>query len=169
MVRDHAVMTFADRQTPGSVYRVSVDDWATEACPHHGPSLAIARDGSYHVAWFTNGRVRRGLFYARSTDGGRTFSEPMPIGRPDRAPSHPYLIATDDALWLAWKEFDGEETSVPSMVSHNNGRTWSAPKVAAKTSDSSDLPLLATDGRNAFLSWQTKADGYRLMPLEATQ
>jgi len=169
MVRDHAVMTFADRQTPGPVYRVSVDDWATEACPHHGPSLAIARDGSYHVAWFTNGRARRGLFYARSTDGGQTFSEPMPIGRPDRAPSHPYLIATDGALWLAWKEFDGEETSVPSMVSHDNGRTWSAPKVAAKTTDSSDLPLLATDGRNAFLSWQTKADGYRLMPLEATQ
>src|SRR5262247_3051094 len=169
MVRDHAVMTFADRQTPGPVYRVSVDDWATEACPHHGPSLAIARDGSYHVAWFTNGRARRGLFYARSTDGGQTFSESMPIGRPDRAPSHPYLIATDGALWLAWKEFDGEETSVPSMVSHDNGRTWSAPKVAAKTSDSSDLPLLATDGRNAFLSWQTKADGYRLMPLEATQ
>src|SRR5882672_6437914 len=74
-VRDHAIMTFSDPITPGPAYRVSVDDWAIEVCPHHGPSLALAPDGSYHAAWFTNGSVRKGLFYARSTDQGRTFSE----------------------------------------------------------------------------------------------
>jgi len=61
-VRDHAVMTFAGPDKPGPVYRVSDDDWAIDACPHHGPSLAVTRDGTYHAAWFTSGRVRKAFF-----------------------------------------------------------------------------------------------------------
>jgi len=163
-VRDHAITTFVDRATPGPVFRVSVDDWKTDACPHQGPSLTIAPDGSYHVAWFTNGRVRRGLFYASSTDGGRTFSPPLPFGRPGA--SHPNLVATQGALWLAWKEFDGETTSVVAMVSHDSGHTWSERKPLARTADTSDHPLLVTNGRNVFLSWQTRTEGYRLIPVE---
>jgi hypothetical protein len=49
-VRDHAVMTFEAPDKPGPVYRVSDDDWAIDACPHHGPSLAVTRDGTYHAA-----------------------------------------------------------------------------------------------------------------------
>jgi hypothetical protein len=165
-VRDHAVMTFLDPQTPGPIHRISVDDWKTDVCPHHGPSLAISADGTYHVTWFTDGLARKGLFYARSSDGGATFSEPMPVGRPDHNPAHPYLIATKGALWLVWKEFDGDKTTVFAMTSRDDGRTWSAPKIAAETSDASDHPLLVTRGERVFLSWQTQAEGYRFMALE---
>jgi hypothetical protein len=135
IVRDHAITTFLDPMTPGPVHRVSVDDWRIDACPHQGPSLAIAADGSYHAVWSTSGSVRQGLFYARSTDAGASFSEPMQIGRPDRNPSRPYLLAVPGALWLAWKEFDGETTSVNTMLSRDDGRTWSQPRVIASTSD----------------------------------
>jgi hypothetical protein len=165
-VRDHAVTTFVDPQTPGPVYRVSIDDWKTDVCPHHGPSIAVSDDGAYHVSWFTNGLAHKGLFYARSPDGGRTFSDPMPVGRFDRNPSHPFLIAARNALWLVWKEFDGEKTTVPAMISRDNGSTWSTPIVVAETADESDHPLLATNGARVFLSWQTRSEGYRLIPLE---
>jgi hypothetical protein len=169
MVRDHAAVTFTDAQTPGAIRRVSVDDWKTEACPHHGPTLAIAADGSYHVAWFTNGRARKGLFYASSNNGGQTFSQPMPIGDPVRNPARPFLLAANKTLWLAWKEFDGEHTTVRLMASHDDGHTWSEPATVAQTGDASDHPLLVANGMQVFLSWQTRAEGYRLLPLEATQ
>jgi hypothetical protein len=165
-VRDHAVTTFVDPQTPGPVYRVSVDDWKTDVCPHHGPSIAVSDDGAYHVSWFTNGLAHKCLFYARSPDGGRTFSDPMPVGRFDRNPSHPFLIAARNSLWLVWKEFDGEKTTVPAMISRDNGSTWSTPIVVAETADESDHPLLAKNGARVFLSWQTRSEGYRLIPLE---
>src|SRR5712671_3338727 len=165
-VRDHAIMTFSDPITPGPAYRVSVDDWAIEVCPHHGPSLALAPDGSYHAAWFTNGSVRKGLFYARSTDEGRTFSEPMPIGRTDRNPSRPFVLAVSRVLWLAWKEFDGEETTVQVMESRDRGANWSAPTIVARTSDNSDHPLLIANGERVFLSWMTRAHGYQFISLE---
>lgn len=165
-VRDHAVMTFSDPVTPGPAYRVSVDDWAIDVCPHHGPSLALAPDRSYHVAWFTNGNIRKGLFYARSNDEGRTFSEPMPIGHPERNPSRPFVLAVSRAIWLAWKEFDGEETTVHVMRSGDGGENWTAPKAVARTNNNSDHPQLIANNERAFLSWMTRAHGYQLVSLE---
>jgi len=106
-IRDHAVVTFKDATTPGPLRRVSVDDWKLEACPHHGPSLAIAPDGSYHVAWFTDGKARKGLFYARADSADSAFGPPRAVSSPGRQPARPYLLADGRALHLVWKEFDG--------------------------------------------------------------
>jgi hypothetical protein len=165
-VRDHAITTFADPATPGDVHRVSQDDWQIAACPHHGPSLSISNAGTYHVTWYTNGKARKGLFYARSQDGGRTFSNPLPVGRPDRSPSRPNVIAGPHGTAIVWKEFDGEKTTVNLMTSHDDGLTWSKPAAVAETTDTSDHPLLVSNGQSVFLSWMTKADGYRIQPIE---
>jgi len=81
-----------DQGRPGEVRRISEDDWQIAACPHQGPSLSIGQDGTYHVVWYTNGKKRKGLFYARSKDGGKTFSEPLPVGKPGKGPSRPYVL-----------------------------------------------------------------------------
>lgn len=74
--RDHALLVFEGRGTPGPLQRVSVDDWQIDACPHHGPAVAIGGTGTIHAAWFTSGKARKGLFYARSSDGGAHFTAP---------------------------------------------------------------------------------------------
>jgi hypothetical protein len=165
-VRDHAIMTFSGPATPGEIHRVSVDDWQVSACPHQGPSLSISTAGTYHVTWYTNGRARKGLFYARSQDGGSTFSNPLPVGRADHNPSRPYVLAGPHGPVMVWKEFDGETTSLNVMTSHDDGLTWSKPTAVATTTDSSDHPLLVSDGQKVFVSWMTKADGYRIQPVE---
>ncbi len=165
-VRDHAVMTFSGLATPGEVRRVSTDDWQIAACPHHGPSLAISPPGTYHATWYTAGKTRKGLFYARSQDQGGTFSEPVRIGRSDRNPSRPYILAGPHGLLIVWKEFDGETTAVNMMASQDDGATWSTPTMLATTADTSDHPLLVSNGTQTFLSWMTKADGYRILPIE---
>lgn len=164
-VRDHATIAFTDRATPGPLRRVSDDDWAIDACPHHGPTLSIAPDGRFHAAWFTDGKVRQGLFYAHSADGGAHYSAPMPIGDPERQPARPTLLADRDTVLLAWKEFDGERSMVELMQSADGGKTWSKPVTVARTTDASDHPLLVSDATGPYLSWLTQAEGYRLLPL----
>lgn len=164
-VRDHGVITFHDPRTPGPVRRVSVDDWKIEACPHHGPSIAIAADGSYHVTWFTDGARRKGLFYARADSADTPFTSPRALSRPERQPARPYLLANGPDLHLVWKEFDGDKVAVRWQVSHDSGRRWSDPRTVAETTDASDHPLLVADKQRAYLSWLTKVEGYRLIPL----
>lgn len=166
-VRDHAVVTFDGPNTPGEIRRVSADDWVTDACPHHGPSLAIGADGTYHAAWFTQGNARKGLFYAYSRNQGRSFSAPMRLGGPDSIGSRPYVLAKDGIVYLAWKEFDGTSTKIILRKSHDAGSTWSLPSVIAQTGDNSDHPILVWDGHSAYLSWQTKTEGYRLIKLDS--
>jgi hypothetical protein len=166
-VRDHAIVTFGDPAQPGDIHRVSHDGWKTEACPHQGPSLAISAEGTYHAVWFTGGEARKGLFYARSTDGGQTFSDPMAIGAPGRNASRPYVLASASGVAIAWKEFDGEKTTVKLITSGDDGKTWSRPRVIAETPDASDHPLLVSNASEVFLSWMTKADGYHITPIDS--
>jgi hypothetical protein len=163
--RDHALTVFAGASEPGPVHRVGVDRWKIEACPHHGPSLAIGGDGTYHAAWFTGSDLRPGVFYARSVDRGRTFPAPMPVGDPSRNPTRPYVLAVRDTVWLVWKEYARGRSTVVLIASGDGGRTWSAPRVAAETTGFSDHPLLVTDGRQGYLSWLTHEHGYLLLPL----
>jgi hypothetical protein len=51
-------------------------------------------------------------------------------------------------------------------MSGDDGKTWSQPRTLASTTDSSDHPQLVSDGRQYYLSWMTKADGYHLQPIE---
>ncbi|MFA5958097.1 exo-alpha-sialidase [Hyphomicrobium sp.] len=165
-VRDHAIITFADPKTPGPLYRVSDDDAKIDACPHHGPSLAIGPDGVYHATWFALGRKLKGLYYAHSDDGGKTFSTPMRLGSSNAQTSRPYVLALGDVVYLVYKSFDGTMTTVDLMTSRDSGKTWTAPHPIAMTHDASDHPLLIANRSTAYLSWLTLKEGYRLIPLE---
>ncbi|MEW6313985.1 MAG: sialidase family protein [Pseudomonadota bacterium] len=163
-VRDHAVMELKAGATP---VRVSHDEWQVEACPHHGPALAIAADAVQHYAWFDNAPQAKGLFYAQSIDGGSLFSAPLHFGNDARQPGHADVLSLGRDVYLAWKEFDGENSTIQVMRSRDGGATWGAPQQAAATRDASDHPQLAAYGGRAFLSWNTHKEGYRLIALEA--
>ena len=165
--RDHALLTMADQGEAQPPSRVAEDRWAIDGCPHHGPSLAVSSDGTVHAAWFTQGRSRQGLFLARSTDGGATFSSPQAMGNAAQQPGRPALYAQGRAVWLVWKEFDGRYIFIKQRRSADAGQTWSPERVLGATANSADHPLLIGDGRRVYLSWLTRDEGYRLMPLEA--
>lgn len=162
-IRDHA---FTRLDGKNEIRRVSHDEWKIEACPHHGPALSVAQDGVYHFAWFDNAPQAEGLFYARSADGGRTFSKPLKFGDNAHQPGHADVLSLGSTVWLTWKEFDGEQSVLYTMLSRNGGTTWDAPRKLAATADASDHPLLVQHDGHAFLSWNTMKDGYRLMQLE---
>lgn len=130
------------------------------------PSACSRQRRRLALAWFTNGKRRKGLFYARSTDEGKSFSDPESFGDAERPPSHPHLLAAAGGLYRAWKEFDGTATSVVAQVSRDGGKSWGAAHVLASTTQASDHPLLVENKGKAYLSWLTREEGYRLIALE---
>ncbi|QWE20077.1 sialidase family protein [Polynucleobacter sp. AP-Kolm-20A-A1] len=151
------------------VRRVADDDWKTDACPHHGPTIAVSESGKFHVAWYTQGSKRSGVFYANSANQGVTYSAPIRVGAEGVNVSRPYLFAMGKQVWLAWKEFDGAHSTVYLKESGDEGKTWSSPKMILKTSGYSDHPLLIQKENDVFLSWLTRADGYQLVKVGQKQ
>jgi hypothetical protein len=163
-IRDHVLGWIGQDSAVGPVTRVAHDGWAIDACPHHGPSLAISRDGTYHAVWFTGaGPLGAGAFYARSADRGHSFSEPRRVGRPS-AQSHAVVFAEGRRVWLAWKEPASPE-GVTVFVQHSDdeGATWAPAQQVASTAGSSDHPFVIGSARGVFVSWFTAAEGYRLV------
>lgn len=165
-VRDHVILRFHASGLPGMLHRVAVDDWVTDACPHQGPSVAVSGDGAIHVVWYTEGKARQGLFYARSTDAGRDFGPPQRLGHADDLTSRPYLYARGNRVWRVWKDFDGHVTRVWMQVSHDGGRDWSTPAAIDRSTGRSDHPLLIGNAHQVFLSWLSSEHGYQLLSLE---
>ena len=165
-VRDHAIQSVSEKLQPSLVFRVSDDHWQTDVCPHQGPSLSVSDEEVLHVTWFTQGSNRKGLYYAHSLDGGRSFSEPLKIGNPEFNPSRGHVLSKGKAVWLVWKEFDGEKSSLNMMFSKDQGKSWSTKTELMTTLGYSDHPLLVQSGQQIFVSWLTRLDGYRLMLLD---
>ncbi|MDD5300273.1 MAG: sialidase family protein [Gallionella sp.] len=161
-IRDHALVKLDGKMAP---VRLSHENWNVAACPHHGPSLSIASDGIYHATWFSNAPQQHGLFYAHSTNQGKTFSSPVNFGNFEAQPAHPYVLSSGSRVYLVWKEFDGESTGIFGMHSGDSGKSWSAPEKLAATSDASDWPLLVGESNRVYLSWNTKNEGYRLIEI----
>lgn len=105
------------------------------ACPCCRPMLTLAPDGNLWAAWRKTfeGNVRD-IVLARSTDQGRTFSDPIRVNQdgwvfpacPHRGPS----VAFDrfGRLYIAWyTEGTDEQPRLLLAMSDDGGKTFSAP------------------------------------------
>jgi hypothetical protein len=164
-IRDHGLLkTQSGGKAPQS-WRVTFDDWVIEGCPEHGPAIAISNDNRYHIAWFTQGKVRQGLFYAYSDDEGHHFSQPLAFGELDHLPSHPDILLSGKQATLTWTEFDGNQTQLKVMQSNNYGETWLPAKSISTVSADADFPFLLSNNQGIFISWNSKTEGYKLIPV----
>jgi hypothetical protein len=162
-IRDHVL---AKLDGKNEMRRVSHDEWKIEACPHHGPALSIALDNVYHLAWFDNAPKAHGLFYAQSRDEGQTFSAQLHFGDDAHQAGHPDVLSLGREVFLVWKEFDGEASSVRMIHSRDGGTSWSQLRSVAVTHDASDHPQLISHNGKVWLSWNSKQEGYHLIALE---
>jgi hypothetical protein len=164
--RDHGLIETSMDGRESTTKRATFDQWRIEACPEHGPSLAIASDNRFHITWFTQGSVRQGIFYAYSADYGNHFSAPLQLGAPGKLASHPDVITDNQRVILVWLEFNGEKTELLSMQSKNGGQSWQAPKTLAATNSANNYPYLLKSDAGIFVSWNSLNEGYRLLTID---
>ncbi len=162
-IRDHVLLQPA---APGTAppRRVTFDDWQVPICPTQGPALAIGADGRYHLAWFTLGQ-RRGLFYAYTKDAGESFSTPLLFGDPSTHAMNPRVAVSGAMVTLAWQAFSEGRIRILARRSADGGDTWTAPREVASTAGAADRAELITGPEGSFVSWSTRAEGYRLLPV----
>ena len=165
-VRDHALIRMQNDGQWSKAQRVLRDQWQIDACPEHGPALSIGQQERAHLAWFTLGPTRKGIYYAYSDDYGKSLSSPISLGNKKKLPSHPDVMAVGDRVVLAWQEFDGSETSVVIKQSNDRGATWSMDTQVLNARGKTGFPDLVKQGEAVYLSWLTKNEGHKFIRIQ---
>jgi hypothetical protein len=138
----------------------------SEGSPARGPALAVAADGTLHVAWAVGESATANIQLASSTDGGASFSSPRgaceSVGHSD-APK--LAVTPDGALHLAYAQSDAGPGRSYHIRHARQGsgaaRFGSCKRVPAPVGEplaSAHYPQLSQDARGRlYLSWE----GYR--------
>lgn len=140
---------------------------------HNGSlDLARGRRGELYAAWT---EYEGALWFRRSTNGGRSFSDPVrlvrgdeprpvsalgPVHGPGRVFAHgpargPALaVAGDETIYLAWTVGEDPAADLRLAKSDDGGRSFTEPRVVHASDGHADAPQLVVDGRGTIhLVW----------------
>ncbi|BAL24364.1 hypothetical protein AZKH_2051 [Azoarcus sp. KH32C] len=154
--RDHALVKLGPDGAPGKVQRATFDHWRIDACPHHGPSLAVSSSGARHAVWFNEKDGEGRVFYGRLEDG--KVEGQRTVGG-ERA-AHADIAASGRRIAIVWKEFDGVRTHLRAEVSDDDGATFHAVALAS-TEGASDQPRVIRRGDDLLAFWRTDKEGMK--------
>ena len=119
------------------------------------PDIAIDRSDSINIVWQDTGPGRSVAMFTRSTDSGRSFSEPLPISSGPGNATEPH-IAADAAgrLHAAWVDSSVGDHQIFYSRSTDNGATWStAVNVSSLPGASTHKPALLVFDDTVFLAY----------------
>ncbi len=128
---------------------------------HNGSlDLALGPEGTIHAAWTV---YEGGLFVARSTDRGQSFSEPLRVtsggdAEPARGPS--LAVGPDGAVHLAWGVGGEPAPDLRYAVSRDTGRSFREARALFPGPGHADAPkLVAGDDGTLHLAWSLAPEG----------
>jgi hypothetical protein len=152
-----AVPVRVDNDDPGAAYSAY-------------PQIAMG-GGVVHVTWEdsrgdgTGTREASDIYYARSDDGGRSFSGELRLdgGEADGQSDSfsPALAVEDDVVYVVWHDarnsVDGSARDVYLNVSRTGGAIWRSEALRADTDDpgaaDSQYPVVTVLGGTATVAW----------------
>ena len=82
-IRDHGLAPLGGIADGAEPPKGSDDRWQVDACPHHGPALAVDEAGTRHATWFNVKDDEGRVFYGRI--GVNTVEGQIPVGGPRAA------------------------------------------------------------------------------------
>jgi hypothetical protein len=154
-VRDHGFAVLAS-QGSGQVARATFDDWHIDACPHHGPGLALAADDGFHAVWF--GIRKQGaedvaaVRYARLRPDGNPQLDTVRV-LPDERAEHADVLAWGDRVAVVWRSVDGTRSTLKAWLSTDSGQTFRLAVLGSVMGDN-DHPRLAQQGGQMVAVWR---------------
>ena len=135
--------------------RISNDNWVINGCPHTGPSMTENRAG-LHFAWFTGGS-RKGSYYTRSVDNGKSFKEHDQVSL---LGSHPQLAAlSNGALAIVWDETvsrDGKFNKRIGMQVRGNEGTAAPREFITPDSSIASYPVITSVNNHIIVAYAMK-------------
>jgi hypothetical protein len=161
-------------QKAGSIYYLSSSDtgatWSVpakvsgngSACSY--ASVASGNDGSVNIVWQDkSGQAEEEIFYTRSADGGKSWSNPINISNTPTQSSEPKLaIGNDNALHIVWIDAlsGAKSPDLYYVVSKDGGKTWTERGDLSNTPGKCANPAIAVSANGTVhIAWLDESGG----------
>lgn len=155
-IRDIVVARSTDHgATWSEPVRVHADEWKFDACPHAGPAIATDANGTLHVTWWTGKEGNAGVFYAQSTDGGKTFSPAIPLGVAQYSrPAHVQMaLGPNNKVIVAWDDGTKQIPQVVARVSNDGGAHFADATPISVAGRAATFPVIGVAGDSLAIAW----------------
>ncbi|MGH9341409.1 MAG: exo-alpha-sialidase [Acidobacteriota bacterium] len=98
------------------------------------PQLLVGDKSRAFLVWLDTAFGGLGVVFSRTEDGGKTWSEPVPLNQDHTQILHqPLIQRIGDNLLVSWTEKAGLESTIYWNQSSDNGRTWKGNQVLYKS------------------------------------
>ena len=138
------------------------DNWVLEACPINGPAIA-ARDEQVAVAWFSAVDNRPLVHVVRSSDGGRTFANPIEVDSTGSFGHVDVAALANGETAVSWLRTEGDGLSLTLRLISRDGEQGEPVSVALiSAARPLDFPQMVYDGRQLAFAWTDFGDVQRV-------
>lgn len=161
-IRDHAFAILEHGKTPVPA-RATFTGWHIAGCPHHGPGLAMAADGTAHGVWFSAKDDRPTIWYGQ-IDPGKPPRHLRKLAGAGAA--HADIAVHGQTVWTVWNQMAADGTALMLHVSHDGGTRFLPPRAIGHTAGQAGSPQLLQWKGKAYVAWNTAA-GFQLVQVEA--
>jgi hypothetical protein len=120
--------------------RLDRDTWSNGSL-----DLAVGGDGTVLAAWT---EYQGTLWFARSLDGGASFSQPRKVAGDDVRPARAPALAAGPGriVYLAWTVGEDPAADIRVAQSGDGGASFGPPQLVGAGPGHADAPSLAVDG-----------------------
>lgn len=125
-----------------------------------GPSIAVDSAGAVNLVWQGSMKEGGGVIFARSADGGVTFSAPRRLAPGAGERRAPVLATAGGEIYLAWRDRVAGRWEILFSRSADGGQTFSPPLNVSRTTGLANAPAIAASGRGQItVAWQDDRTG----------
>src|SRR5258708_522184 len=153
---------FFSRSTDGVTFSTPVNI-SNDPSDSANPQIAADATGNISVVW-ENDTINLGVFYAHSTDGGVSFSSPLPLTTNTSGSFGPQLaVDATGNICVVWEDDFSTRAHVSLSRSADKGAPPSTPQLnlSKNSTGNSTAPMIALDGGgNINVVWVDNSPGH---------
>lgn len=130
------------------------DNWEIPGCPVNGPEI-FANGDDVAVAWFTGSNDTPKVQFVRSSDSGKTFSDPVIISTGELLGHVGMTLDSNGNAWITWQGSAGEGQVELKLRRVDTGNQMGPVHtiVAKGAVNSFSVPQIMIHGSNLVLAW----------------